>query len=663
MGVGRWELGICFLAMAKPLIVRGGPWGRLFGTVVPVAGLLVAALGMRLVNLGAYTGKFDEGIRAEQLLLMRAGFRPVSEIFAAQGPLSLDIFYGPYLLFGETLAAARAGVVLYSLLGILATFWVGGLVAGRLSGTLAAGLLVLSPLYLKNSRLALLEVPALVPATLSLGAALLFQARGKRRWLLFSAAMFALAVLIKPIVIGVLAPIGLAMLLRRNRNLLDFVLFGVVAAVLALTVVALYGTEQVWQQIVGYRVSASQSTRWSLRENWSILSQELADEQLPIYVLAIVGGIFVSASQPRWGLPLAAWPLANLILLLVYSPLQFKHAVILLPPIALVIGTALTTMWRQSNVRRPTSDVHRPSSIVQRPTRIVALALMGWYLISLPAVLRQDWSVMSAATETRVETYADETRLVSELTQADDFIISDDPILAFNSDRKVPPSLVDPSSYRVRSRALSGAEVVQASQDYDVKLLFLFSDGLRELKSFEDYVEHRYRAVKIYERLNAKDRTLYLRDDADLAAARTVLERDIERPLRVDFGDELRLLGYTLARDDPRAGSSVNLTLHWEALRRMTVDYHVITHLRGANGQGHFQSERGLGGGGLGTAAWEAGQWVFRSQALPIPARTTPGNYQLSVALYDSRSRTSPPVSLGDGIGSIEQPLGQVRVR
>ena len=63
------------------------------------------ALAMRLVNLEAYTGKFDEGIRLEQLLLMGAGFRPVRDIFAAQGPLSLDIFYGPYLTFGQTLGA------------------------------------------------------------------------------------------------------------------------------------------------------------------------------------------------------------------------------------------------------------------------------------------------------------------------------------------------------------------------------------------------------------------------------------------------------------------------------------------------------------------------------------------------------------------------------
>jgi hypothetical protein len=222
---------------------------------------------------------------------------------------------------------------------------------------------------------------------------------------------------------------------------------------------------------------------------------------------------------------------------------------------------------------------------------------------------------------------------------------------------------VDPSTYRVRSGALGGAEVVQAAERYDAKLLFLFSDGLRELKRFDDYVDQRYRAVKIYERANGKDRALYLREDADFASARAVLEQDVERPQRVDFGGDLRLLGYTLGRDEPRPGSSTTLMLYWEALRSMAADYHVITHLRGPGGQPDLQSQRGLGGGGEGTASWEPGRWVFRSQMINIPARTQPGEYRLSVALYDSQARSSPPLTAGDGSGSIELELGQVRVR
>ena len=61
--------------------------------LVAVVLLLALALWMRLVNLGSYSGLFDEGIRVEQLFLMGQGYRPFRDIFAAQGPLLLDMLY------------------------------------------------------------------------------------------------------------------------------------------------------------------------------------------------------------------------------------------------------------------------------------------------------------------------------------------------------------------------------------------------------------------------------------------------------------------------------------------------------------------------------------------------------------------------------------------
>src|SRR4051794_28684846 len=74
------------------------------------AGLLAVAVAMRLVNLGVYSGLFDEGIRAEQLFLMSAGYRPFRDIFAAQGPLLLDMLHPWFVLFGQDLVAARLAV-------------------------------------------------------------------------------------------------------------------------------------------------------------------------------------------------------------------------------------------------------------------------------------------------------------------------------------------------------------------------------------------------------------------------------------------------------------------------------------------------------------------------------------------------------------------------
>src|SRR5581483_1553117 len=89
-------------------VVRRAPWLDLI-----VIGVIVVASGLvRLPNLGLYTISFPEGIRAAQLQLMAAGYRPCVEIFCNQGPLLFYALYPTYALFGGTLEAVRSGVVI-----------------------------------------------------------------------------------------------------------------------------------------------------------------------------------------------------------------------------------------------------------------------------------------------------------------------------------------------------------------------------------------------------------------------------------------------------------------------------------------------------------------------------------------------------------------------
>src|SRR5437868_6810341 len=79
---------------------------------------------------------------------------------------------------------------------------------------LAAGLMVLSPLYLEGSRIALAEVPALAPAALSVACAIVYAREGRRRWLVAAALLLATSLLVKPITLAAGVPFGLAILSR-----------------------------------------------------------------------------------------------------------------------------------------------------------------------------------------------------------------------------------------------------------------------------------------------------------------------------------------------------------------------------------------------------------------------------------------------------------------
>jgi hypothetical protein len=285
-----------------------------------------------------------------------------------------------------------------------------------------------------------------------------------------------------------------------------------------------------------------------------------------------------------------------------------------------------------------------------------------WYVVSLPRILDLDRRLIAGMPETRPESFDDEIRLLSVLTGPSEFVIVDEPSVAFASRRLVPPNLVDTSMVRIRSRSLDADDVISAAQQSDVQALFLFSDGLRNLKPFAAWVDEQYVAVKINERRNGKDRAVYLRRDSDLASARAQLERTLDRASDATFGGQLRLLGSATERGEARPGGSLTLTLGWQAVGAVAADYSVVTMLKGADGQPVEQNQRSLGGGGEGTSAWEPGRWVFRSSTLALKEKLPPGEYTLAVGLYDSKARKLVPL---DGGGSQDHTvaLGPVQVR
>jgi hypothetical protein len=622
--------------------------------------LLAVAIPTRLLNLDVFAGKFDEGIRGTQLMLMAAGYRPFREIFASQGPLSLDVFFPTYMLFGETLGAARMAPALFSIVGVVVAAWAARHTGGRTTAGLVAGavtglLLALSPIFLKNSRLALVEVPALVPAIGAVGAALAYGRTGDRRWLAGAGVLMALALAIKPLAMPALVPIGLAILVRGRGWLRGGLLFAaVMLAVLAVIVVAV-GPSGVYDQMIRFRMASRQVEGWSLKENWAAVSGEIADETLVVPVAAVVAGVVLLACRWRLGVPLVGWALASFGLLMVYSPLQFKHAVVLIPPMVLLIGVAAGEGWRRWDGR--VAGARLPWLLAA-----VGVGLGAWYLVSLPRIIDLDRTLVAGMPETRPESFDDEVGLLMNLTGPDDFVIVDEPSVAFSSGRLVPPNLVDTSLVRIRSRSLDADDVIAAARQYDVRALFLFSDSLRNLKPFAEWVDQEYVAVKINERRNGKDRAVYLRHDADLDAAQSLMLRSMARTSGATFGGQMRLLGYTVNSADARPGGGLTVTLGWEAVGPVAADYSVVTLLVDRDGQPVEQNQRGLGGGGEGTASWEPGRWVFRTSTLALKNTVQPGAYSLAVGLYDSKTRKLVPID-GESADPAHLSLGPIQVQ
>jgi hypothetical protein len=625
-----------------------------------VSAVLLLALTPRLINLDSYSGLFDEGIRVEQLFLMSHGYRPFREIFAAQGPLLLDAYYPLYALFAallpSKLVAARLVVVTYSLVGLAGLYWVGHQLAGRAGGLAAALLLALSPLYLEGSRLALAEVPALAPAILALGCSLRYSRPGSGTiWLVAAGLLLTISLLMKPIALAAAPAVALAALLRGRRGLRDLLLVGLAMLLLASAAVWLLGFHEIRDQILAYRAASRDAAGWSVRKNLQAIQNGLTFEPLALLPLSALGGIALLLADWRRTLPAVVWALTGLLLLLVYSPLHGKHLVVIVPGLTLLVGAGAVAAWRLGACRWPE---HR-NLVVGLPLLLAAV----WYLAGLLPLLAHTGQLLRVTADTDVdpafEQYADAVAAIRALTQPDEFVVTDQPYLAFLAERKVPPELVDTAITRIRSRSLTSSKAQAQAANYQPRVVLLWGDRLRSLGGFKSWVEQNYQVVKVYNRRGDTDRALYLRRGADLRAARAMLADPLGQAPSADFGGDLRLVSARVDQAEVRPGEGATVSLVWELLRPTTTDYHVLLDLRDAQGVSLDDQQESLSGGSSGTSEWAPGRWLVQSSFVRTD-RLSPGSYTVTVALYDSRTRRIIPPDGAPADSSL--PIGSLSV-
>jgi hypothetical protein len=115
-------------------------------------------------------------------------------------------------------------------------------------------------------------------------------------------------------------------------------------------------------------------------------------------------------------------------------------------------------------------------------------------------------------------------------------------------------------------------------------------------------------------------------------------------PLEANLADQVLLVSCDLTRVEFKPGETVQLTLHWQALREMSEDYTVFVHLAQAEGQVVSQQDSQPLGGVRPTTSWTPGEMVDDPYELAIPVGASPGTYWLKVGMYSQRTMKRLPV-------------------
>lgn len=616
--------------------------------------VLIVSLTLRLDDLegprSTAPDLFDEGQDAESLLLMSRGFWPYRDIYVSQGPIKLHLLYPFFVLFGGTLGAARLGVGLLSIVGLIGAWWSVRQMAGAIGGLAAAFLLAASPSYLEHSRLNLSEVPSLVPCIWAIGCALRWRRGGGERWLYAAVILGTVGVLIKPMALPVLAPIGLLMVLRRGLRLRPVLVSLAIAVGITSSLILIMGPSDMYEQIVGYRTGAREGADWEFRKNFKQVVSNQFEDQPGLFILAGVSALLLIGADWRTGLALASWPLVTMVVLLTYVPLHPKHLAYISPALTLVAGAGLGRAARLALKGGPSG----------RTTRLVTVGIAA-LIAALPLAAVHGPPKKSAARETEVEDAdlhvfdRDIVQSVVLLSGPDDFIMTDFPYLALLANRKVPPRLVDISFGRIRAGVLGERDIVEAAQQFDTRLVLVWAQRLRRISGVPAWLEREYIHSHVFGERNvrqprgAKDRAIYLRRDTDLAAARAKLESALVVREAVDFGGRLRLLGATVSSESVTARQQFTLTFGFLALSPMSADYRFTVHLVDDSGDMRHEMEMDLDGAARGTSEWEPGRWLFRTVALRADEETPGGVYRIQISIVEPKTGRALQAEIAPG--------------
>ena len=134
-------------------------------------------------------------------------------------------------------------------------------------------------------------------------------------------------------------------------------------------------------------------------------------------------------------------------------------------------------------------------------------------------------------------------------------------------------------------------------------------------------------------------------------AAPTPLAADASIPNRLDaeFGEQIKLVGYSITESEIEPGGEVHLTFYWQALQTPAKDYSVFVHFTDEIGIIQAQRDSYPASGSLPTSDWQAGDIYADEHLVQIPpAAPAPASYQLDVGLYDFDANVRLPVGDGD---------------
>jgi hypothetical protein len=278
--------------------------------------------------------------------------------------------------------------------------------------------------------------------------------------------------------------------------------------------------------------------------------------------LAALGlGELWAARRRRELLVLAAWLLAAFAALALHTPLRGLEMILLMPPLLACGAMGIDAAVRLAGARRPAGGRRFLAAAGAMATVVAVLGTIG--------AVRAD--VQVRAEEMAAALPADDARILALLaeTPAGSTIIVDDPMLAFESQRTIPPTLAVPSYRRVEAGELGAERLLALTRDSAASAL-VFGRRFWQLEPYVAWGRQNYARSGAYGGVEAHAYTplaLMSCPQPATTAVGIALVGSRVADLRAEPGGMLTVDVYLTAERTPQA--DYTLFVHWWTMLAM----------------------------------------------------------------------------------------------
>jgi len=441
--------------------------------LIAVIGILLAALVLRLVNIGwSYSNNgVDEGVMIERALMVSRGYSLYTELPCDQAPAAFIVGS----LFSGDVISLRLLTALVSLAAVACCMFVSNRVAGGTAMVVTGALLAVDFTFVRESRLFSLDALSASLMAFSVLAFVMSQRRERVPWLAVSGLLIGLSASFKLIggigLLGMLVFIvieGIANRETRRASLVNGVVVTLTSAIPLAVFMFLLGPSDLLQGMVFDQAHRD-------------FEMFLKLSVLAFFGLSIVYALPLLYARKIWRMgPSHRFLLcvATVVLLfMVLQPLTFLHHMAFASPVLAILAGVVVAS--ESGPRN--GDVTQRSERFEPNRGRRRKACYAAVLISLLVSGGLSAYGIAAQEEPAQIAYG---RLLSEMTTPDQFVICGDPIIAAYADREMPPEVVNVAERQYPEMDFDRIRSAVVEYDVAVVVVCYFLNDIDELAEF-----------------------------------------------------------------------------------------------------------------------------------------------------------------------------------